>query len=65
MGMIWRSGGRSFCLRDRDGGKGICDDAGCGKGGTLYPILSEKTGIYGMIGGQTVDVELTNQRSEG
>lgn len=25
-------------------------------------ILSAKTGIYGMIGGQTVDVELTNQR---
>ena len=24
-------------------------------------ILAEKTGIYGMIGGQTVDVELTNQ----
>ena len=26
-----------------------------------FAILSEKTGIYGMIGGQTVDVELTNQ----
>ena len=24
-------------------------------------VLAEKTGIYGMIGGQTVDVELTNQ----
>ena len=24
-------------------------------------ILAEKTGIYGMIGGQTVDVELTDQ----
>ena len=24
-------------------------------------ILAEKSGIYGMIGGQTVDVELTNQ----
>ena len=29
--------------------------------GRCIQILSEKTGIYGMIGGQTVDVELTNQ----
>ena len=29
--------------------------------GHCIQILSEKTGIYGMIGGQTVDVELTNQ----
>ena len=32
------------------------------KVGECIRILSEKTGIYGMIGGQTVDVELTNQR---
>ena len=31
------------------------------KVGRCIQILSEKTGIYGMIGGQTVDVELTNQ----
>lgn len=29
--------------------------------GRCIGILAEKTGIYGMIGGQTVDVELTNQ----
>ena len=29
--------------------------------GEAIRILAEKTGIYGMIGGQTVDVELTNQ----
>ena len=29
--------------------------------GRAIGILAEKTGIYGMIGGQTVDVELTNQ----
>ncbi|MEY8338815.1 polyprenyl synthetase family protein [Lachnospiraceae bacterium 62-35] len=29
--------------------------------GTCMGLLAEKTGIYGMIGGQTVDVELTNQ----
>ena len=29
--------------------------------GRCIQILSEKTGIYGMIGGQTVDVELTNK----
>ena len=27
-----------------DGGKGICDDAGCGKGGTLYPDFIRKNG---------------------
>lgn len=32
------------------------------KVGECIRILSAKTGIYGMIGGQTVDVELTNQR---
>ena len=32
------------------------------KVGECIRILSEKTGIYGMIGGQTVDVELPNQR---
>lgn len=32
-----------------------------GRIGRCIHILSEKTGIYGMIGGQTVDVELTNQ----
>lgn len=31
------------------------------KVGRCMGILAEKTGIYGMIGGQTVDVELTNQ----
>ncbi|MDO4327047.1 MAG: polyprenyl synthetase family protein [bacterium] len=30
--------------------------------GRSIAILAEKTGIYGMIGGQTVDVELTNQK---
>ena len=30
--------------------------------GECSRILSAKTGIYGMIGGQTVDVELTNQQ---
>lgn len=29
--------------------------------GRCIGILAQKTGIYGMIGGQTVDVELTNQ----
>ena len=29
--------------------------------GRCIGILAEKTGIYGMIGGQTVDVELTNR----
>ena len=39
------SGGRCPSdLRDRDGGKGICDDAGCGKGGTLYPDFIRKNG---------------------
>lgn len=38
----------------------LTDDAA--KVGECIRILSEKTGIYGMIGGQTVDVELTNQR---
>ena len=38
----------------------MTDDAA--KVGECIRILSEKTGIYGMIGGQTVDVELTNQR---
>lgn len=32
------------------------------KVGKCIRILAEKTGIYGMIGGQTVDVEMTNQR---
>lgn len=32
-----------------------------GRIGRAIAILAEKTGIYGMIGGQTVDVELTNQ----
>lgn len=29
--------------------------------GHAIRVLAEKTGIYGMIGGQTVDVEMTNQ----
>ena len=29
--------------------------------GRCIGLLAEKTGIYGMIGGQTVDVELTNK----
>ena len=33
-----------YDLRDQDGGKGICDDAGCGKGGTLYPDFIRKNG---------------------
>lgn len=32
-----------------------------GKVGKCIKILSEKSGIYGMLGGQTVDVELTNK----
>ena len=32
------------------------------KVGRCIRILSEKTGIYGMIGGQTVDVELTGKK---
>ncbi|MDO4295692.1 MAG: polyprenyl synthetase family protein [bacterium] len=32
-----------------------------GRVGRAIAILAEKTGIYGMIGGQTVDVELTDQ----
>ncbi len=31
------------------------------RAGAALRILAEKTGIYGMIGGQVVDVELTNQ----
>lgn len=31
------------------------------KVGRAIGILAEKTGIYGMIGGQTVDVELTGK----
>lgn len=31
------------------------------KVGVCMGLLAEKTGIYGMIGGQTVDVELTNK----
>ena len=31
------------------------------KAGRAIGILAEKTGIYGMIGGQTVDVELTGK----
>ncbi len=31
------------------------------RAGRAIGILAEKTGIYGMIGGQVVDVELTNQ----
>ena len=32
------------------------------KVGACIRILAEKTGVYGMIGGQTVDVELTDQQ---
>ena len=32
-----------------------------GRAGRAIGILAEKTGIYGMIGGQTVDVELTGK----
>lgn len=32
-----------------------------GRVGTCIRILAEKTGVYGMIGGQTVDVELTDK----
>ena len=37
------------------------DPVMAGRIGRCIHILSEKTGIYGMIGGQTVDVELTNK----
>lgn len=38
----------------------MTEDAG--KVGECIRILAAKTGIYGMIGGQTVDVELTNRQ---
>lgn len=38
----------------------LADDAA--RVGECIRILAAKTGIYGMIGGQTVDVELTNRR---
>lgn len=38
----------------------MTDDAA--KVGACIQILAEKTGVYGMIGGQTVDVELTDQQ---
>lgn len=41
---------KAFSMTERAGLVGRC-----------IGILAEKTGIYGMIGGQTVDVELTNQ----
>lgn len=37
----------------------MTEDAG--KVGECIHILAEKTGVYGMIGGQTVDVQLTDQ----
>ena len=47
----------SFCCC----GKGIVASAHPERAGRAMGILAEKTGIYGMIGGQVVDVQLTNQ----
>ncbi len=41
--------------------KALALGADPGRTGRCMGILAQKTGIYGMIGGQTVDVELTNQ----
>ncbi len=41
--------------------KGIVASAHPERAGRAMGILAEKTGIYGMIGGQVVDVQLTNQ----
>ena len=40
--------------------KGILASAHPERAGRAMGILAEKTGIYGMIGGQVVDVQLTN-----
>ncbi len=41
--------------------KALALGADAGRFGRAVGILAEKTGIYGMIGGQTVDVELTGK----
>ena len=41
--------------------KALALGADAGRFGRAVGILAEKTGIYGMIGGQTVDVELTGR----
>lgn len=41
--------------------KSFAMTADAGKVGKAIAVLAQKTGIYGMIGGQVVDVELTNQ----
>ena len=41
--------------------KALSMGADAGRVGRSMGILAEKTGIYGMIGGQTVDVELTGK----
>ena len=41
--------------------KALSMDADAGLVGKAMGILAQKTGIYGMIGGQTVDVELTGK----
>lgn len=41
--------------------KALAMGADAGRVGRSMGILAEKTGIYGMIGGQTVDVELTGK----
>lgn len=41
--------------------KALCMGADAANVGRAMGILAQKTGIYGMIGGQTVDVELTGK----
>lgn len=41
--------------------KGILEAKNIKKAGEAFAILSKKAGIYGMVGGQTVDVELTGK----
>ena len=62
MGMICSSGGRCLLIYAIEtAAKAFAMTPDAAKVGRCIQILSEKTGIYGMIGGQTVDVELTNQ----
>lgn len=58
----------SEAVSEKDGGSSGKDGCSHGTGqasmvavGEAIHVLAEKTGIYGMIGGQTVDVELTGK----
>ena len=63
MGMIWQFWREDALLiyAIKTAAKAFAMTPDAAKVGRCIQILSEKTGIYGMIGGQTVDVELTNQ----